>query len=256
MRHNNAFIYLVILLVLPLLAVALYLWREYSPRGNGNALWTFVSEQCVPNQQQHAAPAPCLDVDLPHRYALFKDRRGPYHNLLIPTDRISGIESPALLETGTPAYFAAAWNYRDRLSRQMGKPINDAYIGLAINSLFGRTQNQLHIHISCLKPDVYRTLQDHTSAITTDWRALPQPLEGHTYLAKKLSDNDLIRQDPFRLLAQYAQSTNDNMENYGLALAALPSGERVLLAVHRGFLGLMNRGSAEEILDVGCALAQ
>ncbi|GAB7217802.1 MULTISPECIES: CDP-diacylglycerol diphosphatase [Dickeya] len=249
--------YLIGLIVtLLLVALLLYFWQPFARRGNGNALWQFVSQQCVPNQQNNHSPAPCLDVNLQGHYALFKDRRGPYHNLLIPTDRISGIESPLLLQPGTPAWFAAAWSYRDRLSSQMGKPISDDKLGLAINSLYGRTQGQLHIHISCLKPEVYQTLRTQNAHIGYDWVALGQPLLEHDYLATKLNGSDLTRSDPFKLLNQYVQARGDNMENYGLALTANAQGELILLAVRRDFIGLFNRGSAEEILDVSCALAQ
>ncbi|WKV51557.1 CDP-diacylglycerol diphosphatase [Dickeya fangzhongdai] len=249
--------YLIGLLVtLLLVALLIYFWQPFARRGNGNALWTFVSQQCVPNQQKNNSPAPCLDVNLQGHYTLFKDRRGPYHDLLIPTDRISGIESPLLLQPGTPAYFAAAWRYRDRLSSQMGKPIGDDMLGLAINSLYGRTQGQLHIHISCLKPEVYQTLRAQSASLGRDWAPLGQPLLRHDYLAKKLNDNDLTQSDPFKLLNQYVQAQGDKMENYGLALTANAQGELILLAVRRDFIGLFNRGSAEEILDVSCALAQ
>ncbi|RNM04228.1 CDP-diacylglycerol diphosphatase [Dickeya undicola] len=245
-----------LIVTLLLVALLLYFWQPFARRGDGNALWTFVSQQCVPNQQKNNSPAPCLDVNLAGHYTLFKDRRGPYHDLLIPTDRISGIESPMLLQPNTSAYFAAAWNYRDRLSSQMGKPIKVDVFGLAINSLYGRTQGQLHIHISCLKPEVYQTLRAQSANIGYDWASLGQPLLGHDYLATKLNGSDLTQIDPFKRLNQYVQTHGDQMENYGLALTANAQGELILLAVRRDVIGLFNRGSAEEILDVSCALAQ
>ncbi|MET0331942.1 MAG: CDP-diacylglycerol diphosphatase, partial [Dyella sp.] len=42
-------------------------------------------------------------------YAILKDHHGPAQYLLIPTARITGIESPLLLRAGAPNYFAAAW---------------------------------------------------------------------------------------------------------------------------------------------------
>ncbi|NKI73351.1 CDP-diacylglycerol diphosphatase [Dickeya sp. CFBP 2040] len=249
--------YLIGLIVtLLLLSLLFYFWQPFAHRGDGNVLWEFVSQQCVPNQQKNHSPAPCLDVNLQGRYALFKDRRGPYHDLLIPTDRISGIESPLLLQPETPAYFAAAWSYRDRLSAQRGKPIGDDKLALAINSLYGRTQGQLHIHISCLKPDVYQTLRNRNAFIGYDWVSLGQPLLGHNYLAIKLNGSDLTRSDPFKLLNHYVQARGDEMKNYGLALTANTQGELILLAVRRDFISLFNHGSAEEILDVSCTLAQ
>lgn len=69
-----------------------------------NALWTIVHDQCVPNQQQHADPAPCARVDLQggveRGYVILKDIVGHTQYLLIATAHISGIESPELLQPG------------------------------------------------------------------------------------------------------------------------------------------------------------
>ncbi len=76
---------------------------------NSDALWQIVSEKCLPHQQSGGEPAPCQRVDQRHRYAMLKDMHGPLQYLLIPLDRITGIESPRLLQSATPNYFALAW---------------------------------------------------------------------------------------------------------------------------------------------------
>ncbi|SLM62534.1 MULTISPECIES: CDP-diacylglycerol diphosphatase [Dickeya] len=245
-----------LLLCVLLLALILAIWRPFTRRGNDNALWMIVSQQCVPHQQQSGAPAPCLDVDIAGGYALLKDRRGPYHNLLIATARMSGIESPHLLQADTPNYFAAAWQYRNRLSHQHGSPIQDDNIGLAINSYYGRTQNQLHIHTACLNPQVYQILQTQAATLTPDWQPLNEPLAGHTYLAMKLTGKTPDNVAPFMLLNQYAQQHHDTLDNYGLALTVNAQGDVIILAVRRDLFGLMNLGSAEEVLDLNCVLAK
>lgn len=146
---------LIILLVILLLAAVLW-W--FFGRGNPNALWQIVSQQCVPNQQQNNDPAPCLKVDLTEGYVLFKDSKGPYHDLVMPTEKVSGIESPALQTEHAPPYFARARNNREHISGELGKPLKDAWLSLAVNSKYGRSQNQLHIHVACLRQDVYNAL--------------------------------------------------------------------------------------------------
>lgn len=85
---------------------------------------------------------------------VLKDRNGPLQYLLMPTAKITGIESPQVLQPDTANFFALAWQARHFMADKLGKPIDDAAISLAINSEYGRTQNQLHIHISCLQPAV------------------------------------------------------------------------------------------------------
>ncbi|TCV09079.1 CDP-diacylglycerol pyrophosphatase [Samsonia erythrinae] len=240
--------------MLLLAAIAAFGWWMFG-RGNSNALWKIVSEQCVPNQQRNGHPAPCLEVNLADGYALFDDRNGPYHDLLIPTDKISGIESPELLQQNTPNFFMQAWDRRGHLSREAGKPIRDDYIALAINSRYGRTQNQLHIHIACLRPAIYHTLNQQFPALSDDWKTLPVKINGHVYLAKTLTPNALTQSDPFKILDRYAQQRNESIGKYGLAMVSTPTGEKVLLASSLDVFN-MSLGSVEEIQDFSCALAK
>ncbi|WP_047236419.1 CDP-diacylglycerol diphosphatase, partial [Chromobacterium subtsugae] len=70
---------------------------------DGDALWRIVGEQCLPNQQSQGKPDPCVEVG--QGTAVLKDRYGALQYLLIPTSRVSGIESPQLLQDGAPAYW-------------------------------------------------------------------------------------------------------------------------------------------------------
>ncbi|WP_338525438.1 CDP-diacylglycerol diphosphatase [Pseudomonas batumici] len=242
--------------VLALLLLAVVLsgasWLVWG-RGNGSALWQIVSQQCVPHQQDKQDPAPCLVVDLKQHYALLKDRQGPLHDLTIPTDRVTGIESPLLLEGNSYAFFANAWQQRERLSAEAGKPISDEFLSLAINSRYGRSQGQLHIHLACLRPEVHKLLAEHAAQVTQAWQPLGVKLNGHEYLAKRLGGKDLVQENPFKLLGQYVRQQGDSMSRYGLALVVAPGGDLLLLA-NRVSVGDFNFGSAGEIQDYGCAL--
>ncbi|MEQ9931530.1 CDP-diacylglycerol diphosphatase [Pectobacterium parvum] len=248
---RNKLLLLLIPVVILLIAV---LWWSFG-RGNSNALWEIVSEQCVPNQQRNGKPAPCLEVNLAEGYVLFDDRNGPYHDLLLPTDKISGIESPELLQPGIPNFFEHAWARRARLSSEAGKPIRDDYLSLAINSHYGRTQNQLHIHIACLRPEIYQTLNQQFPTLSGDWKMLPAKINGHVYLAKILTANELTQSDPFKTLDRYAQQRDKSIGKYGLAMVSTPAGEKVLLASGLDVFN-MSLGSVEEIQDFSCALAK
>lgn len=241
------------LLITFLVIIAVALWWCFG-RGNTNALWQIVSQQCVPNQQQNNDPAPCLKVDLTDHYVLFEDSKGPYHDLVMPTDKISGIESSELQTEKIPPYFYQAWENRLHISEEFGKPIKDPVLSLAINSKYGRSQNQLHIHIACLRPDVYHTLREQVNQIDQNWKPLGEKLAGHYYIARKLSGTDLTKEDPIKLLQQYVSERGDNIANYGLALVVAQNGEMMLLASRLKITDL-HLGSVGEIQDYKCALA-
>lgn len=236
---------LLALVVVGMLAAALHFKK------NSDALWQIVSEKCLPHQQSSGDPAPCQRVDQPHRYAMLKDMNGPLQYLLIPLDKITGIESPRLLQPTTPNYFALAWHERTLLAQQRGSPIDDQVLSLAINSQYGRTQNQLHIHLSCLRPDVRQQLDQLTPQLGGQWQELM--LRKHRYWLRTLTADELTQQSAFIRLADERPQARTEMGKYGLALAELSDGRLVLMAIERNWL-LLNSGSAEELQDHACQL--
>jgi CDP-diacylglycerol pyrophosphatase len=174
-------------------------------QGDPNALWSIVNGSCVPDQQQHGDPAPCAQVDLgageENGYAVLKDLVGPLQFLLIPTGRVTGIETPSLLAPDAPNYFAAAWRARSFLEERAGRTLPRDWVSLAINSEQARTQTQFHIHVDCVRADVHEALVRHSSEIGTEWSSFPVPLAGHRYSAVAVSGEDLDAVDPFTLMA-------------------------------------------------------
>ena len=96
-----------------------------------NALWHIVHDLCVPDMKASGLPAPCTAVDMNGRYAVLKDIRGTTQLLLIPTDRVSGIESPKLLETGAPNYWQDAWSAKPLFEKRAGQQVPREDLGLA-----------------------------------------------------------------------------------------------------------------------------
>lgn len=232
-----------------LLLPALYLaWLHY----NSQQLWQIVNERCVPQQQRSGTPAPCLQVNLTQRYTVFNDANGPLHTLLIPTDKITGIESTELLDSATENYFQHGWDTRYFLQQKSTFPIPERYLALAVNSRYGRTQNQLHLHLACLKPEVYQAIfQQNRNIDYYHWKVLNTPLSGRRYLAIKVAGTA----NPFIALEQYLQVEGDSMDNYGLARVVADNGEAILLATRVQLLAL-TLGTAEELLDFDCKVAQ
>jgi CDP-diacylglycerol pyrophosphatase len=171
-----------------------------------NALWTIVHDQCVPDQEASGDPAPCslVDLDAGERrgYAVLKDLVGATQFLVIPTERILGIESPALLEPDAANYFAAAWDASSFVDPRAGIDIPRDWMSLAVNSAVARTQNQLHIHIDCVRADVRDAVSRHIADLGPDWAPFPEPLTGHPYLAMAVEGETLAGTNPVQLLAK------------------------------------------------------
>ncbi len=117
---------------------------------------------------------------------MLQNPRYPYHFILVPTAPLSGIESPLLLAGERTDYFGYAWLMRYRLAAEYGGLVPDDRLGMAINSAYGRSQNQLHIHLTCLREDVRRQLQAERPYIQEQWRPLPDKLLRHTYFARRV----------------------------------------------------------------------
>jgi len=215
---------------------------------NRDALREIVQDQCLPHWRDQHSAAPCVelhvDAAVDSGYALLADRKGGAHFLLIPTRTISGIESPLLEAPGTPSYFQAAWRAHERLDGVIGRPVPPRLVGLAVNPLHARGQDQLHIHIECLRSDVYATLVRQAGQLSSSWA--PVTLGGASYWVRSIS-GDLDADDPFKLLASQPPEAGRGMSDYTLVVTGAPVGDH-------GFLMLASaRAAGELLLDSTCA---
>lgn len=155
------------LLLLALTATAI----AEEPAGPATKLWPLV-QSCVAHEESSRDPSPCLRVDPAKGYAILKDLRGATQYLLVATDRRWGIEDPRIEARDAPNYFAAAWSARGCVVKAAGSAIPDSEISLAINSIAGRSDGQLHIHIDRLRPGISSRLSRDEAEVT---------LLGHSY---------------------------------------------------------------------------
>ena len=228
-----------------------------------NLLWKIVHYLCVANERAHGRPSPCMAVQLRNGeqegYALLKDRVGATEVLLIPTARVTGIESSVVLAPDAPNYFAFAWQARTFIDRTLHRTLPRENIALAVNSALGRSQNQLHIHIDCVRTDVRDTLRAAEASIGDTWAPFPLPLAGHRYVAMRLAGQDLTRANPFKLLADGWPSAGRDMGAQTLVVigARFANGDPgfILLDDHADRAS-GNPGSGEELEDHTCAVAR
>ncbi|WP_223875582.1 CDP-diacylglycerol diphosphatase [Xanthomonas sontii] len=166
-------------------------------------LWRLLSTRCLPQARAGADPAPCSEVHAEpgQRYVLMKDLRGDYQYLLIPTVPVSGIEDPRARAAGAPNWLGLAWQARTRVERLLNRPLPRELTSLTINPPSARSQDQLHVHIDCLAPQVRDQLQAMQASIGPTWAPLPQPLHGHAYRAMRVEGGELDA-NPLTLLAR------------------------------------------------------
>lgn len=196
---------LVALIVLAALAVWPGLVLVPRLLGSDDTLWRIVHDQCVPHFVRGDGAAPCRAIDLragvENGYAVLKDLRGKAQHLLIPTSKITGIESSMLLRQGGTNYFARAWDARVFVEERLGHPLDRRDVSLAVNAPLRRSQGQLHIHIDCVRRDVREALHRLAPEIGDRWAPLSERLVSRRYRAVRVLGIDLGNTDPFRLLA-------------------------------------------------------
>jgi len=226
-----------------------------------NALWAQIHDVCAVKAEQHVyPPSPCIDVQTGvNGYVVFKDRHGRYQYLLLPLARIPGIESPVLLKPGAANYLARAWNARLYVEAALGTTQSRDVISLVVNSPAGRSQDQLHIHIDCVRTDVRAAIDRMLPDIGERWNWLPQtlPPDGHRYLARWVSGSDL-RIDPFQDLAR-SLVPGDTMAMHSLVvLGAYSSTGKPGFVLLSGRIdaATRDRGNADDLQDVDCAIAR
>jgi CDP-diacylglycerol pyrophosphatase len=237
---------------------ALLAFADTARAADPDALWKIISQKCLPNEREYGQPAPCALVDLDKAYVVLKDVNGDTQYLVMPTAKITGIEDPAVLAPGAANYFADAWNERHYTVEAAKAALPREAISLAINSVSGRTQNQLHIHIDCIKPEVRDAVRRQLAAIGDTWAPLAAPLAGHPYRAMRVLGDGLDAANPFTLVADGVPSARAAMANQTLVVvgATFAGNTPGFVLLHdQADPATGDRGSGEELQDHSCALA-
>ncbi len=239
-------------LVLLLAAAAFAAWKWRDSRGT---LWRIVSTSCLPATQS-GGTGRCAAVSAPAGPALghvvFKDRQGPLQYLLMPTQRISGIEDPFLRTAGSPNYWAEAWRARRWMDSANGAPVPREAVSITVNAAWGRTQDQLHLHISCTRRDLLAFLATRPEARREAWTPVPGGWAGHPYEVRRFLASSL---DDLDLFKDVAQDHPDDMGTQGLAAIATRFGEHEgfwLLRTHTDLRNLWLASIEGDVQDHAC----
>jgi CDP-diacylglycerol pyrophosphatase len=218
-----------------------------------DALWKIVGGQCVPEAQASGRPGQCTSVNLDGHYAILKDIFGRTQHLLIPTERVTGIESPSILDANAPDYWEDAWNSRRAVEAPLKQPLAANQFGLEINSEFRRSQQQLHIHMDCMRTDIIDALAAERHDEPGQWHW--ETLDGARYRVMRVTSLTQAN-DPFRIVARDHPDSQTMATQTILVTGAGPSTDQDGWLVLNSGLDVDNgTGTAEGLLDHKCKLA-
>jgi CDP-diacylglycerol pyrophosphatase len=207
-----------------------------------------VVRMCVADKTTTGAPFPCLDVNLAEGrergFIVLRPPIGRPDTILSPTRAIVGLEDPQLQAPDAPNYFALAFNARRWLA---GAPAGER-IGLGVNSAIARSQDQLHVHIGCVKANFADELREGAAGPPGTWfraRDMGRGLEVWTYRTGVADWNAI---EPFRLLKSLVGDAAA-MKRVTLT-ASLVRGELVVAALRSRPHGWY--AAAEDVIDGSC----
>lgn len=216
-----------------------------------DGLWRVVHGVCAPVSRVTGIAAPCLAVDHDRGFATVRAPDDSTHIIITPLEKVSGVESAALLRAYAPNYWADAWSQRFWVAQGAGRPLSWDDFGMAVNSLRGRSQDQLHIHVDCVNPRLKPALR-HVAQGKKGWFELDLRPWARRYRARLLRADDLDR-NIFHMVATEIPHARDHMERETIALIGVDDARS-----GRGFVLIESGdgGHAEELLDHRCRLAR
>ena len=195
-------------------------------------LWRVV-QTCLINHKLTGASFPCLDVQTPNGRATgWATLRAPLektHIIVTPTIRTIGIEAGRLQVPDAPSYFHDAWGERHFVTEELRQQPGRTDLGMAVNSKMGRSQDQLHIHVNCLRDDVKRSLAHRDrdvrdpSAPSRAWTRVTIMPHAPRYFALDVSSEDLSGINVFALVADGLKIDLDDMDDMTIVVAGSDS---------------------------------
>ena len=219
-----------------------------------HALWHVVHDLCMTDRRLTGLSAPCLEVNLAEGYAVVPDPKKAAHLLLVPTRPLTGIEDPRLMEPGAPNYWRRAWSARRHLDARVGRPPPREAVGLAVNAIPGRSQDQLHIHISCIQPALAEALKALEPRLGPRWST--HKINRRSWRIRTMAGEEPAA-DPFRLLADLGPAVGDDMGNQTIVVAGgqLRAGPGFYVLSRSANAATGDQGHGEFMLDERCSAA-
>jgi CDP-diacylglycerol pyrophosphatase len=180
------------------------------------------------------------------------------HYLLTSSAPISGIEDVAIRREDWTNYWPIAWSEAERVLppffAKRGITVDRTRIALAINSTMKRSQDILHIHLSCLRSAVRQALDARAGTIS------PQAWSDYLELQRVLGESGLYRVRRLRSLSEMNlfkipfPDGEGEVRNQSLAVVAAGRTEQDGYFVLASYYDKdhPDRGHAEDIQDHDC----
>ncbi|WP_246154644.1 CDP-diacylglycerol diphosphatase [Methylobacterium oryzihabitans] len=233
-----------------------------APDLSRDVLWVAL-QGCLLNKRTTGRAFPCLSVDPGDRdrpgTAVLRAPGEPTHLVVMPTADVVGVEAPDLQTPKGAVYWRAALAARREVSAAIrgGRPLDE--IGLAVNSSGGRSQDQLHIHVDCVRASVLAELRQRAGIVLPGtWTGIPLPVgerRWRRFLAMRISLAQAEAFNPFeaatRLPGAGRKPAGPDLTQVSLAMVSTPPGDP-----HPGYIVLAHRSPtshAETLLDHRCA---
>ena len=209
-----------------------------------NSLWS-LAQCCARDLKSNPG---CRYYNQADEFIILKDnsRKKPAAYLIIPTAKLTGIEDRQIFAPPFADFWAYGWQ---QAQTYVKKPA--AETALAINSIVGRTQNQLHIHIACVRPDVAQALARNEAKIGADpATALRLALGPDNHIYRVIRVPGLTAADsPYNLVAAMPGARADMADQSVAVIGSTTPGSYYVLETYAHGT---NPGSAEELLDQSC----
>ena len=220
-----------------------------------DVLWIAL-QGCLLTKKTTGRAFPCLSVDLGDEdrpgTAVLRAPGQPTHTVVMPTVAVVGLEAPQLQQAAGNTYWKAALAARSYVVSALGGRLPVEQVGLAVNSVGGRSQDQLHIHLDCIRPTVRAALKRHSLRLRENWTAFPTPLVGGRFMVRRIDAAAVDGFNPFAALRQLPWRTSDLRSTSFAIIARAPNDP------DKGFYMLAYRSPeahAEMLLDHSCSVA-
>ncbi len=174
--------------------------------GARGLLWRVV-QTCLASHYVTGGAFPCLAVETADGadvgYAVLRAPLDGRHVILTPTVRTIGIEADRLRAVDAPDYFRDAWSIRHFVTDGLAHQPTREDLAMAVNSRIGRSQDQLHIHVDCIRPAVKQALQRQAPSLNPDsWTQVTVLPRAPRYWAMPVRSEDLAGVNVFNLVAK------------------------------------------------------
>ena len=159
-------------------------------------------------------PFPCAEVvaDAPGApgHVVLRAPFADTHLVVVPTARVPGVEAVAGPGGAGAGYLRAAWAERGAVSDATGGRVPPAGVGVAVNSALTRSQDQLHLHVDCVRAAVATALAARAGDLPADrWAEAGLVVGRHPMWARIVAADDLATLDPFGLAAEVPDVARD-----------------------------------------------